>query len=298
MDTHILTLFVETAQRGSFAAVARALDLDPSAVSRAVASLETDLGVRLFQRTTRRMTLTEAGAGYLARVEPVLAELEAARAAAVDAADTPSGTLRLTASVAFGHTCLTPLLPAFRAAFPSLGLDLMLTDRPLDLIAERIDLAVRLGPDPAAGQDAVAAKLMDTTYRVCAAPGSQLSRPEDLTERRCLLQPLPGFRSRWRFRRRDGAEEREVPVAGDIRISSPLALRDAAEAGLGPALLADWLTVDARAAGRLIDPLPGWQATATRFDTAAWLIHPSRRYVPLKTRAAIRFLRENLRPDT
>jgi DNA-binding transcriptional LysR family regulator len=120
MGPTALALFVEAARRGSFAAVARDRGLAPSAVSRAVAQLESDLGVRLFQRSTRRMALTDAGARYLARVEPLIEDLARARDEAQEAAAEPAGPLRLTTSVTFGQVRVLPLLPELRRRFPRL----------------------------------------------------------------------------------------------------------------------------------------------------------------------------------
>jgi len=301
MDIQDLHLFVEAVRRGSFAAVARDRDRDPSSISRAIAGLEAELGVRLFQRTTRRLALTEAGAQYLARIEPILDGLAEARDQTLAINAAPAGTLRLTASNAFGQKCLTPLLPAFRTAFPDLELELLLTDANLDLVSERIDLAIRLGPRITG--DLTARRLFRTRYRVCASPdylacAPPLARPGDLAGHSCLLFTLPFFRSRWLFRDRSGAIE-EVPVRGALRISNALALRDCALKGMGPALLADWLIGDDLAAGRLTEVFPDHEAAATEFETAAWLVFPSRTFLPRKTRATMDFLTARLgKPST
>ncbi len=223
---------------------------------------------------------------------PAIEELERARDEVISTRADPVGTLRLTASVAFGEMWLVPLLPEFRETFPRLKLELMLTDANLDLVAERVDLAIRLAPtDP---PDVIGVKLFATHYRVCASPG-YIERhgaplmPAALGEHSSLLLALPEFRSRWLFRR--GAESEDVAVQGDLVISTPLALRSAALAGLGPALLADWLCGADVAAGRLVDLYPEHEVTATSFDTAAWLLYPSRDHLPRKTRAAADFLR-------
>ena len=119
-----MRIFVEVARRGSFAAVARDRDVDPSSVSRAVAQLEDDLGVRLFQRSTRRVALTEVGEIYLARATTLVEELADARDEARGISAGPAGTLRLTAAVSFGNTVLTPLLPEFRDRYPAVKLEL------------------------------------------------------------------------------------------------------------------------------------------------------------------------------
>jgi DNA-binding transcriptional LysR family regulator len=296
MNLSDLSLFVEVARQGSFAAVARDRGTDPSSVSRVIAGLEASLGARLFQRTSRRMELTEAGELYLSRLPALIDELSRLRDEAATLRADPVGTVRLTASVAFGQTCLVPLLPAFAATFPRLKLELLLTDNTLDLVADRIDLAIRLGPSVRA--DLIGVKLRPTRYRVVASPGylaahGALKQPSDLTARACLLFSLSDFRSRWLFR--DPMGEEQVPVGGQFVISNPLALQRGVLDGLGPALLADWLIAEDLAQGRLVDLFPDHDVTATTFDTAAWLLYPSRAYLPRKTRSTIDFLRGALR---
>lgn len=292
MQLEALQIFADVAHRASFSPVARDRNVEPSSISRAVASLEAKLGIRLFQRSTRKLTLTEAGALYLERVEPLL---DAAREAADEARSldrSPSGTLRLTASVAFGHAWLTPLLPRFRAAFPDLKLELLLSDANVDLVAERIDLAIRLGE--AVSGDLIGTKLFATQYVICATPAylagaPPLTRPSDLRAHRCLRFALPDYRVRWMFKK-DGAVE-TVEVDGDLVGSNALTLRDCAREDLGPALLPDWLVAGDLAAGLLVDCLPDYRAAATSFDTAAWLLYPSRTLLPNKIRVTVDFLR-------
>lgn len=295
MDTVGLRILVDVARRGSFSVVARDRAIDPSSVSRAVAAIEAELGTRLFQRTTRTLALTEAGELYLARVAPLVEELERARDDLVSARTDPAGAIRLTASVAFGQIRVVPLLAAFGAAFPRLELELILSDANLDLVADRIDLAIRLAPSYRA--DVIGVKLVPTRYRVMASP-SYIERegwpgtPEALSDQESLRFNLPDYRTRWLFRR--GANVTEVPIGGRIVISNALALRSAALAGLGPALLGDWLVHDDVAAGRLVDLFPDFEVAATTFDTAAWLLYPSKEHLPRKVRAVIDFLRKEI----
>lgn len=297
MDIETLRLFRAVALRGSFAAAARARDTDPSAVSRAIAALEDELGVRLFQRSTRRMALTEAGTLYAERVAAVLDDLERARDEAVAVGVGVVGTLRLTASIAFGHVRLVPLLPALRAAFPRLRLEMLLSDARLDLVAERIDLAIRLGPQPEA--DLVGVKLFDMRYHVCASPDwvarhGMPAAPQELARHDCLLFDLPAFRTTWHFRDAAGLRS-EVPVGGGLLLTSLMALRECVLAGMGPALLVSWLVADDLATGRLVDLLPAHEAGARAGGSGAWLLYPSRSYLPVKVRAVIDFLRPRLR---
>jgi DNA-binding transcriptional LysR family regulator len=296
MDTELLKTVALVAQHGSFASAARVTGVDPSSVSRTVASVEADLGLRLFQRTTRSLTITEEGDVYLRRIAPLLEELDAAREAATKALRTPSGTLKMTASVAFAHECIVPHLGAFHARYPQVSVELMPTDANLDIAANGIDLAIRLAAEPAG--DLIGTRLIQTRYLVCASPGYldrhvQIRTPEDLADHECLRFALPEFRSRWRFRR-DGGVPFEVPVSGRTIIANALSLRRAALDGLGPVLLADWLVGHDVAAGRLVDLFPDYDSTATEFDTGAWALYPSRSFLPRKVRVMIDFLREVL----
>jgi DNA-binding transcriptional LysR family regulator len=289
METDALKIFVEVMRAGSFAAVARRHEVDPSSISRTIAVLESQIGFRLFQRTTRRLAATEAGALYFERMQPVIEEMDRAALEARDIVGVPSGRLRVTASVAFGTVVLVPVLPRLRATYPGLDIELVLSDAVVDLIGEKIDVGVRLGHRVDPGL--ISTQLMRTCYRACASPSyirtaAKLRHPSDLSEHECLVFPLPGYRSLWKFRSKSG-EITEVPIKGAVSISNSLALRRAALDGVGPALLANWLVDDDIRAGDLVELFPKLEASATDFDTAAWIVYPSRAYVPRKVRAFI-----------
>ncbi len=296
MNTDDLKLFVEVARRGSFAAVAADRLVDPSSISRTIAALEAELGLRLFQRTTRSMRLTEAGDFYLSRITHLTDELDAARSEAADLSVEPRGTLRLTASVTFGQRVIVPLLKPFRARYPALKLDCLFTDANVDLITNRIDLAIRLAPNIEG--DLIAAKLMDTRYRVVATRryldnAPPIHHPTDIAAHACVLFQLKPFNTEWQFRDANGAITR-VPVHGDITLSPASTLLSAVLDDLGPALLPDWLVDEEIAKGRLVAVLPLYKVTATTFDTAAFAVYPSRAYLPNKVRVMIDFLKEHL----
>jgi DNA-binding transcriptional LysR family regulator len=296
MDLDALQVFVEVARRGSFAAAAREQNRDPSSVSRLIALLEAELGSRLFQRSTRRLSLTEAGDVYLRSIEPLIDELERARTAALNTTGKPTGTLRLTASVSFGNRKIVPLLPEFRNRYPALKIDASFTDANLDLVADRFDLAIRLGP--AIEGDLVATKLMDTHYRVVASPryikrAQRIAKPADLSAHLCLLFPLRAFRTAWHFR--DANQQLEtVTISGDVTLSPADCIRRAAIDGLGVALLPDWLVDADIDEKRLVHLLPAYAVAATNFETGAWLVYPSRAYLPNKVRVMIDFLKQHL----
>lgn len=179
--------------------------------------------------------------------------------------------------------------------YSDLNIDLLLTDARLDIVAERIDLAIRLGP--LEDSTLIVQKLMSTKYSVCASPDYlkrvELNQPQDITRHNCLLFPLAGFRTRWIFKS-DLQEIFTVPVKGRTIISNAMGLKECTIAGMGLALLPNWLIGRDLEAGKLIEILSDYEVTATDFDTSAWLVYPSRNYVPLKVRVFIDFLQQHL----
>ena len=293
MDLDALRTFVAVVRRGSFAAVARDRDVDPSSVSRAVARLEGELGVRLLHRTTRQLTPTEAGEAYAARVGPVVEELDAAAARATDAAAGLTGTLRVASPVSFALLNVVPLLPAFAARHPALSFDLVLTDAPVDLLAERVDVALQLGP--LADSSLVARRLATLEARAVAAP-SYLARrgrpvtPADLAEHDGLHLDVPGFSETWRFRDPEGFEAR-VAVPARLRTSNAIALKAGAVAGMGVTVQGRWIVGRELRRGDLVDLFPDHEATAAAFGgPSVWVVYPTRLYVPAKVRAFVAFL--------
>jgi len=254
MELRNLRLFVAVAQLGSFVAAARQANLEPSLVSRSIANLEAQLGVRLFQRSTRKVRITEAGSRFLARILPSLEELERAADEVKSHSQTPRGNVRITASTAFGQLRILPLVNDLLDRFPELELDCILADEALDLVSENIDFAIRLGPQLQG--DFVVTKLFDTRYRICASPRylesrGAISTPLQLLDHGCVCFGLPGF-DRWRFKQLGGRSE-TIIVNSRLRFSAALGVRQAALAGLGPALLADWLCEDSLAGGELTE---------------------------------------------
>ncbi|NRT56607.1 LysR family transcriptional regulator [Sphaerotilus uruguayifluvii] len=296
MDLNDLELLMSVARLGSFAAAARERNVDPSSVSRVVAGLEAEFGVRLFQRSTRQLVLTEAGADYTQRLGPLLEEMHQARLALVDAGEQVRGKLRVSVSNTFGLRRVAPFLPAFCARHPRLDVELMLTDAMVDLVADRVDVAVRLGA--LKDSSLVAVPLMPVQYRVVASPGwlrAQSSAPQspaDLAQVECVSFALPGFRDRWLFRPSDGGGSMQVPIRARVQTSNGLALREFVLAGMGPALLPHWLIDEDLLAGNLLNLFPDHEVGVTDAPAGAWLVYPSRSHVPAKVRLFIDFLKD------
>jgi len=281
---------------GSFAAAARKLELDPSSISRSISTLEEELGLRLFQRTTRRLELTEAGEIYLNRIKPLLDEFDHALDDAHQVSSGLVGTLKLTTSVSFGQAVLLPLLIEFKKQYPNIRLELLLTDAVLDVVAEGIDLSCRLGP--AVDSDLIGSCLMKYRYHVCVSPDYfdshlAIATPDDLRQHQCLVFNLPDMHSQWLFKDKQ-SQLMQVDIQSDFSISNAMAVKQAALSGMGPAMLADWMIREDIKAGRLITILDQYEAAAQDFNSGVWMLYPSRRFLPNKTRIMIDFLKQKV----
>ena len=299
MELDDLKTFCRIAQLGSLAAAARSEASQASTVSRKIAALEAELGTRLFQRTTRKLSLTEAGAIFLSRILPILDDVAAARDAAVAAVEQPSGLLRITASNAYGEAVLTPLLTGFCRQFPAIEIDLLLTDNLVDLVAQQVDVALRLGPRPTGDLIISRAKVIERrlvasrNYLTSAPP---VENPEDLIAHVCLQttnSPQPPL---WLFTR--NSENIEVLVTAKIRTSNTLALRQLVRDGIGISLLPEWSVDEDIRSGRLVKLLPAWRISVGAQESAVWIAYPSRTYLPLKTRKFVDFFREHILSET
>lgn len=295
MNLDELRTFVAVMRRRSFSAVARERGVAPSSVSRAIEALERRLGTRLLQRTTRRVSPTEAGAAYFERIEPLIDDLERASTAVAELAAGPRGTLRVTASVSFGLTRITPLLAGFLEAHPELQVEMLFTDAVVDLAAERIDVAVRHGP--LADSALIARRLLPVSYVLCASPAYLERRgtpatPDDLAAHRCLGFSTSMAPARWRFQPRSGGAERTVQPRTSM--NNGIALERCALDGGGVVLLSDWLIGDALRRGALVRLLPEHDATPTEFEPALWIVYPSRHFVPRKVELFVDVLEASL----
>lgn len=295
MNINDLETLVCVIRNGSFAAAARELAVDPSSISRTVAALESELGTKLLQRNTRQLSLTEAGTVFTERLAPVLEELAQARIAALDTTSVVRGRLKITVSNAFGMRCVSPLLPAFCDTYPEVELDLVMTESPVDLIAERVDVAIRVGN--LRDSSLVAVPLLQVRYHVVASPewirrhGPSLSRPEDLASVPCLCFAMLGFRDHWHFTAEGQTQAIDVAVRPRMVATNALLLRECALAGVGPTLLADWMVGSDLLTGALVDLFPAYSVSTANAPTTAWAVYPSRTHVPAKVRAFIEFMR-------
>lgn len=299
-----LKTFCTVAACGGFTSAARELGVVASSVTRTVDALEARLGVALLNRSTRSVTLTEAGRAYYDHAQRILEQLDAADDAVTENAADVTGVLRVAAPVSFAALHITPILPDLRVRHPRLRLDLRLSDAAVNLVDESIDVAIRIGGlDPQA--NLVARRLAGHRRVLCVSP-TYLKRhgaPEyaaDLARHDCLAFSFADKRHTWRLRRIDEADDaapapiEEIPVNGVIQANNAQVLRQAAIAGLGVAMLAHWLVDADLREGRLVQVLPQYEVNPGPMDVALYALYQSNRRGSHKIRAFVDLLEAHL----
>ena len=275
--------FTRVVDLGSFAKAAERLGLSTSACSRQIADLEAHLDTRLLNRTTRRLSLTEAGRAFHERCGPFLSDMEEAEQAAHAGREKPRGTLRVTTSVNFGLRYVTPLIGPFLQKHPDVRIDVSLSDRIVDIVEEGFDLAVRIGESRSTS--VIARKLGESKMIPCAAPAylkkhGAPKTPAQLTEHNCLLYEYLSPRHEWRFTGADGRAHK-VRVSGNMQTNNGELLANAAAQGVGVCCEPDFLVAAHLANGSLKRVLPDFDGMVTSIHA----VYPSRRHLSAKVRA-------------
>ena len=283
MDLDGIAVFVKVVQAGSFSQAAKLLNMPNSTVSAKVAALEKRLGVTLLQRTTRRLHLTEAGEGYFRRCMTALEELHAAEnELAIERGET-KGVLRLTAPVELGRSALPPVLDVLMKRHPAIKIDLIITNRLVDLVAENIDVAVRAGPLKDSGL--IAKRFVLGQFGLWASPSylknnSVPRNPDELKEHDCLrFAPFTGRK----LQLTNGRERAQIALAGRITADDFEALRALAVLGWGIALLPSFLCAEEAKERKLVSVLPNWRGDSVSIS----VVYPAQRFVAPKIRAFI-----------
>lgn len=279
--------FVAVAETGNFTRAAKRLGISTAQVSRQISALETRLSTRLFYRTTRRVSATEAGEIYYQHCRQVLEALEEAERSITNMQLVPRGRLKLTAPVTYGEKSIAPLLNDFVMRYPELEVEVNLTNQTLDLVAEGYDLAVRLGK--LEDSTLMARRLASRTLYVCASPAYLSARgtPHSLSElahHNCLLGNL----DYWRFQ--EAGQPRNVRVSGNIRCDSGRALLDAVLKGIGIVQLPGYYVKRALDSGALVPLLTHYQED----DDGIWAVYPHNRHLSPKVRMLLDFFVESL----
>ena len=289
-----LKAFARVVATGSFSEAARRLRTSKSLISRQIAALEAELGVRLFHRTTRSLSLTDEGRSYHEQVVRILAELEEADRSISQLRATPRGRLRVNAPMSFGFLHLAPAVPDFLARYPEVELDVTMNDRYVDLVDEGFDVAIRLGR--LADSSLVARRLAPMRRVVCASPyyferHGIPARPEELRDHRCLAYSLNTPVDEWRFADADGRPI-SVEIRGPLRANNGDILRTAAIRDLGIVNLPSFIIGNDLRLGSLVSILEPFLVQ----DAGVHAVYPHSRHLSAKVRAFVDFLAERCGP--
>ncbi len=287
---HDMTLFVEVARAASFSRASTKLSVPGATLSRRIAAMEREFGVRLFDRTTRRVQLTEAGRRYLDRCGHLVDEARLAQEALRETAAQPRGHVRLSMPVDLGVVTIGPLLTDFARQFPGISFDLDLSPKKADLVSDQVDVAIRLGP--VKNDKLIARRIGSVDQRLFAAPAylelrGHPSQPADLVEHECILmRGAQAQQALWRLQGdTDSSATAEVAVRGRFMANNVGLMRVLAERGMGIAVLDPSLVREPLAKGRLLQVLPEW--AAQRLPIHAVM---SSRLQPARVRALLDFL--------
>lgn len=282
-----MAILVAVVDAGGFSPAARKLNMTHSAISKRVQRLEGRLGVQLLLRTTRTMTLTDAGARYVREARPIIEDIQAMEAAVVQESDAPRGTLKVTSSSAFGHYHIVPAVIDFMRIYSDVKVNLTLTDSIVDIRHERIDVAIRSGA--VTDQSLIAHKLASNERLICASPAylaahGTPAKPSDLSDHPCLKLNFESRFNDWEFR---SSSCREIRVEGDFTCNSLEAIRTACQEGAGIARLPEYMVSDDLRSGRLVLLLQDFSRSS---DSAIYALRAASDFVPAKTRVFIEFL--------
>ena len=286
--------FVKVAELKSFSEAAVRLNTSKSVVSRHVTALEAQLGLRLFHRTTRSLTLTEAGRGYFERVSQILVDLEAADQSVSHLQVVPRGRLKVSAPMSFGFLHLAPALPDFLAAYPELDVDVIMSDRFVDLVEDGFDVAVRIGA--LSDSSLIAKKLAPIRRVICASPQyiaahGTPTTPKDLRDHQCLCNSSQSSGQEWRFNMPDGKPVM-VAVTGRMTMNNGDALRVAALNHLGLIDIPTFIVGGDLKAGALVSVLDDHVPQSL----ALHAVYSHARHLSPKVRAFIDFLASRFGP--
>jgi DNA-binding transcriptional LysR family regulator len=291
-DFEGLAMFAKVAEEGSFAAAGRAMGVSVATVSRGVARLEDRLGARLFNRTSRQLSLTEFGRTICEKASEIYRQAEEAESAAREMSVQPRGLVRLAVPMSFGLRWVAPLLPGFFRAYPEVSIDLHLSDASVDLVADGFDAALRIAALP--DSSLVARRLCAVTQFVVAAPAylkreGRPAHPRELVDRPCLSYAYRARSDVWRFTNAAGEEEPVMPI-GPLRVTNADALIPTLLDGLAIAELPEFIAAEYLADGRLETILNDWSLT----KGGLYFVTPSARARPAKVAALSDYFAEHL----
>jgi DNA-binding transcriptional LysR family regulator len=288
-DLNEVTIFVKVAQAGSFIGASRSLDMPKATVSRKIAQLEETLKVRLLQRTTRKVNLTEVGRLYFDRCVRILGDLEEANLAVAEMQAIPYGTLRISASVVFGVSILHQWVAEFMRQYPQVHVEVLLTNEYVDMVTKGVDVAVRTGP--LADSALVAHKLGAVPFWLCASPDYLMihgtpTSPQELSQQECLTIMSESLSEIIPWTMKRGKELAEVRLKNHLRVNDFLFIKQLLLGHCGIAYVPSIMVLDEVQNGMLVRVLSDWTLT----ERELYLVYPSDRHLSPKVRAFVEFV--------
>jgi len=292
----LLRIFIQVANFGSFSKTANVLNIAPSSVTRSIDKLEAELGVSLFKRSTRALSLTEHGQQLYERANLLLADADDLVSSVKDANAEPKGELKISVFESFGRQKVSPLIPSFLKQFPEVSVQIELDNQLVDLNNSAFDVGIRIGKPEDSGLRA--RKLLENRMVLCASPTyldsfGEPVKPSDLTEHNCLLLSQGRQRCYWHFKAKQ--DHKKVLVTGNLTSKGGSPLVEAAVAGTGILLIAKWMVEDLLSDGSLIECMPDW--TPSLYEQGSgdiYAIYQGSRYLKPSVRSFIDFLVEHI----
>lgn len=289
-DYKALRTFLLAAEKRNFAQVARELDMTPAAVTRAIAALEAELGVQLFVRTTRQVSLTTDGAVFAAQIQPAVKTLEDARRDVMNAHKADQGRLRISAPTWFGKAVLPPILSGFKKKFPKMSFEISLSDGLVNIVNDDYDLAIRISAQPS-DKFTIWRKIRVVPRILVAAPGSrfvEMAHPNELTPDDCLAYSGESRRESWVLS--DGGSSMTISAGRDFSANSGEVLADMAADGAGVAMLPGFNIAEHIRTGRLVHVFKGWAPP----DLWLTLFYPPYQTLPPRIASFCKYFEEQL----
>lgn len=288
-----LNYFNTVVEMGSISAASRELDVQPSSISRQLAALEQELGIQLLNKTTRNIGLTEAGRKYYEYSQRIVSEFEQAKRAVNDLQENPKGRLKVSMTVGFGESVILPLLPKFIELYPSIYLELELTERVVDLVEENIDIAIRSGRLP--DSTMIAKRLAYNNFLLCSSPGylnkhAKLNTPFDLNSHQCIQYSY----ARWKDWFLMDGQATKIDIAHGLAVNSVNGQKQLLLSHAGLALMPLWAVRNELESGHLVHVLPEYTFSPYEEISSTYAIFLKRDLMSPKTRVFLDFISEHI----
>ena len=282
-------VFVRVVQHGSLSSAARKLDISPASASRQVSALEDQLGARLLNRTSRKLTLTEAGEKYFHHAERILQHFEEAQHSISQLQASPRGNLRVHSRVLVGQLFIVPAITDFLLQYPEIRIDLMLSNQVVDLVEQNIDVDIRIGK--LSDSSLIARRMAFSDRIVCASPAylskhPAIGKPQDLADHNCLTYRLTMGSVQWHFMDSQGCTT-DVAVSGSLQTDFGPALREATLRGLGVSLMPDWSVRDDIRSGALVRLFAPYKVSFLEFDNGVYAVYQRSRHMSTKVKLLV-----------